>query len=170
MLVLAVVAGALFLLHHELHKYKVADVRESLKAIPAWKLAACLGLTVLNYLILIGYDLIAIRSIGHPLPLGRVALASFTGFVMSYNFGTLLGGAPVRVRLYSSFGMSAAEIVRMLVAIGTTFWLGTFALAGIIFVLDPMPIPEPLHLAISNVRPIGFLLLVLAVSYVCLPM
>jgi phosphatidylglycerol lysyltransferase len=169
-LVLAVLAGALFLLHHELKHYKVSDVRESLNAIPVWKLAACLGLAALNYAILIGYDLLAIHSIGHPLPLRRVALASFAGFVMSYNFGTLLGGAPVRIRLYSSYGMSAAEIVRMMVAIGTTFWLGTFALAGITFVVRPIPIPEPLHLAISNVQPIGIVLLVLAVAYVCLPL
>ncbi|MBI3861648.1 MAG: bifunctional lysylphosphatidylglycerol flippase/synthetase MprF [Planctomycetia bacterium] len=169
-LVLGVLAGALYLLHHELHKYKYSDVKESLSAIPVWKLAACAGLTTLNYLILIGYDLVGVRSIGHPLPLRRVALASFTGFAMSYNFGALFGGTPVRIRLYSSFGMSAAEIVKMMVAIGTTFWVGVFALAGVMFIVDPMPIPEALHVAISNVRPIGIVLLVLAIAYVCLPL
>ena len=134
-LILAVLAGVLWLLHRELKDFTVHDVRQSLRAIPTWKLVACLGLTALNYLILIGYDVIAIRSIGHPLPLRRVALASFAGFSMSYNFGALLGGAPVRIRLYSSFGMSAAEIVRMIVAIGTTFWIGVFALAGTVFIV-----------------------------------
>ncbi|HEY2253111.1 MAG TPA: phosphatidylglycerol lysyltransferase domain-containing protein, partial [Planctomycetaceae bacterium] len=169
-LVLIVMAIALTLLDRELHKYHYREVKESISKIPGWRLAACLGLTVLNYLLLIGYDLIAIRSTGHLLPLPKVALASFAGFATSYNFGALLGGTPVRIRLYSSFGMSAAEIVRMMVAIGTTFWIGVFALAGLVFVIDPMRIPEPLHLAVSNVRPIGFVLLVLAVAYLCLPL
>ncbi len=170
LVVLAVLAGALTLLHHELKDFHIKDVRASLRAIPAWRLAACFGIVTLNYLILIGYDLIGVRSIGHPLALKRVALASFAGFAMSYNFGALLGGTPVRIRLYSSWGMSAAEIVRMMVAIGTTFWVGVFTLAGVMFVCDPFPIPEPVHLGISNVRPIGVVLLVLAVGYLALPL
>jgi phosphatidylglycerol lysyltransferase len=169
-LVLAILAGALALLHHELKDFHFREVRASLLALPAGRLAACLGLTTLNYLILIGYDLIGVRSIGHPLLLRRVALASFAGFTLSYNFGALLGGTPVRIRLYSSWGMSAAEIVRMMVAIGTTFWVGVFTLAGLMFVFDPFPIPEPLHLGISSVRPIGFVLLALAIGYLALPL
>ena len=169
-LVLVVLAAALTLLYRELHKYHYHEVKESISKIPGWRLAACLGLTALNYLLLIGYDLIAIRSIGHPLPLPKVALASFAGFATSYNFGALLGGTPVRIRLYSSFGMSAAEIVRMMVAIGTTFWMGVFALAGLIFVVDPFPVPESLHLAVSSMRPIGIVLVALAAAYLCLPL
>jgi len=169
-LVLVVLAGALTLLHHELKDFHFKDVKASLRAIPGWRLAVCLGIVALNYVILIGYDLIGVRSIGHPLALRRVALASFTGFALSYNFGALLGGTPVRVRLYSSWGMSAAEIVRMMVAIGTTFWAGVFTVAGVMFVLDPFPIPEPVHLAISNVRPIGLVLLALSLGYLALPL
>ncbi|HLJ09945.1 MAG TPA: bifunctional lysylphosphatidylglycerol flippase/synthetase MprF [Planctomycetaceae bacterium] len=169
-LVLLVLAGALVLLRHELRHYHLDDVRASLRAIPAHRLAACLGLTALNYMILIGYDLIAVRSIGHSLALARVALASFAGFVTSYNFGALLGGTPVRARLYSSWGMSAAEIVRLIVTIGTTFWVGVFTLAGLMFVIDPFPIPEPVHVAISNVRPIGIVLLIIALAYLALPL
>jgi len=169
-LVLVVFSIALTLLYRELHKYHYHEIKESISNIPGWRLAACLGLTTLNYLLLIGYDLIAIRSIGHPLPLPKVALASFTGFVTSYNFGALLGGTPVRIRLYSSFGMSAAEIVRMMVAIGTTFWVGVFALAGSVFIVEPMPLPQPFHLAVSNARPIGVVMVVLALAYLCLPL
>lgn len=168
-LVLIVLAGALILLYRVLHRYHYHEIRESLSKIPNWRLAACLGLTAVNYLLLVGYDLIAIRSIGHPLPLPKVALASFAGFTTSYNLGALFGGTPVRIRLYSSFGMSAAEIVRMMVAIGTTFWVGVFSLAGLVFVIDPVSIPEPLHLPVSNVRPVGVVLLILAAAYLCLP-
>lgn len=169
-LVLVVLTGALALLRHELKDFHINDVKASLRAIPAWRLAACFGMVVVNYLILVGYDLIGVRSIGHPLALRRVALASFAGFALSYNFGALLGGTPVRVRLYSSWGMSAAEIVRMMVAIGTTFWAGVFTLAGVMFVFDPFPIPAPVHVGLDTVRPIGIVLLVLSLAYIALPL
>src|SRR5262245_5147982 len=117
-----------------------------------------------------GYDLIGVRSIGHPLLLRRVALASFAGFATSYNFGAILGGTPVRVRLYSSWGLSAAEIVQLLVAIGTTFWVGVFALAGVMFVADPFPIPPGVPLPFATVRPIGIVLVVIASGYLALPL
>src|SRR5882762_5763466 len=79
-LVLLVLVGALTLLRHELRNFHFREVRASLRAIAPWKVAACLGLATLNYVILIGYDLIGVRSIGHPLLLRRVALASFAGF------------------------------------------------------------------------------------------
>ena len=162
-LILGLIAGAFALLHHELHHYKIADIRESMQAIPVSKLAACFVLTAINYVILIGYDLIGIRSTGHPLPLKKVAFASFTGFVMSYNFGSLLGGA-VRIRLYSSFGMSSAEIVRMMIAIGTTFWLGTFALAGTVFIVAPPPIPDTIQIAAVGIRTLGCFLVAIVVA------
>ncbi len=168
-LVLLVLAIVLTLLYRELHKYHYRDVKESLAKIPNWRLAVCLCLTVLNYLLLVGYDLIAIRSLGHSLPLPKVALASFAGFTTSYNFGALLGGTPVRARLYSSFGMSAAEIVRLIVTIGTTFWVGVFTLAGVVFAVVPVPVPESLHLPLSNMQPVGIVLVCLAVAYICLP-
>lgn len=166
--VLSVLAAALVLLHHELKEYHFREVRQSLAELPRARLAACAALVVLNYLILIGYDLIAVRAAGHPLSLPRVALASFAGFATSYNLGAILGGTPVRVRLYSSWGMSAAEIVRLIVTIGTTFWIGVFALAGLMFTLDPVPIPEPVHLPLSNVRPIGIVLLAGTLAVVAL--
>src|SRR5215471_5201894 len=45
-LVLAVLGGALALLHHQLRNFHFHEVRASLEAIPAWRLAACFGLTV----------------------------------------------------------------------------------------------------------------------------
>jgi phosphatidylglycerol lysyltransferase len=169
-LVLIVLAAALVLLHYELREFHFRNVKASLQAIPTWKLAACLGLTTLNYLILVGYDLIAVRATGHPLLFRRVALASFAGFAMSYNFGAIFGGTPVRARLYSSWGLSAAEIVQLIVALGTTFWVGVFALAGLMFIFDPFPIPDPIPLPLADVRPIGIVLLIVAAVYLALPL
>ncbi len=168
LLVLVIFLGAAWLLFHELRHYNIRDIREALGKIPAWRVWAAVGLTVVNYVVLIGYDFLATRAISHPLPLSKVALASFTGFVTSFNFGALLGGTSVRYRLYTAWGLSAVEIVQLIVMLGITFWVGIFALAGVFFVVAPFPIPAKLHLPLESVRPLGFILLAVSAGYVAL--
>ncbi len=168
LLVLAVFLGAAWLLFHELRHYHLHDIRHALEQIPTWRVAVAIGLTVVNYIVLIGYDYLAVRAISHSLPLSKVALASFTGFVTSYNFGALLGGTSVRYRLYTAWGLSAVEIVELIVMLAITFWVGIFALAGIFFVFAPFPIPAKLHLPFATVQPLGFLLLAVSAGYVAL--
>ncbi len=163
--VVLIFAGAAWLLYHELKHYRVRDIRYGLSMIPAGRVWLAVGLTALNYLILIGYYFLAVRSIRHPLALGRVALASFTGFATSYNFGALLGGTSVRYRLYSVWGLSAVDIVRLVLMLGLTFWFGIFGLASVLFLIDPFPIPAELNLPFATVRPLGWGLLVLTVGY-----
>jgi uncharacterized membrane protein YbhN (UPF0104 family) len=49
--------------------------------------------------------------------------------------------------------------------VGLTFWIGLFALAGAVFVLDPFPIPPMLKMAFTDVRPLGYFLLALVAGY-----
>lgn len=167
-LVLLVFAGALWLLHRELKHITLADLREGVSHISRPRLAMAVCLTVLNYVILIGYDWLSVRSIKHPMPSRRVALASFIGYACSYNFGALLGGTTVRYRLYSMWGLSTVEILKLLVVLGVTFWVGFLALAGVVFLFQPLAIPPALHLPFSDARPIGVLLIGLVVAYLFL--
>ena len=74
-------------------------------AIPTWHIVAASLLTLLNYIILVGYDWFAVRWVGEKdLPLRKIALASFTGYAYSYNFGATLFGTSIRYRLYSAWG------------------------------------------------------------------
>ncbi len=168
LIVLVIFVAAGWLLYHELKHYHIRDIHHALRQIPAWRLWAAVALTALNYAVLIGYDYLAIRAIGHPLGLGKVALASFTGFVTSYNFGALLGGTSVRYRLYSSWGLSAVEILQLVIMLAVTFWVGIFALAGVFFIVEPFPIPGKLHLPFDTVQPLGFILLGFTVLYIML--
>jgi len=67
-LVLLILGGALWLLYRELEHYRYQDFRRSLEEIPASRLVAAIGLTVLSYVVLIGNDLLAVRYLGHRLP------------------------------------------------------------------------------------------------------
>ncbi len=159
-------AGALWVVHHALREYHYHDVVQSLEALPARQLAWALLLTILNYLALTGYDTLAVAYIHHPLPYGKIAFASFIGYVFSYNIGLSgLGGSAVRYRLYSAWGLSALEVAQVVAFCTLTFWLGLLTLGGPVLLLAPPAIPDLLHLPQASERPLGVAFVVLVCSY-----
>ena len=145
LIVLLVFLAAVWLVYHELRNYRLSDIGAKILDISPLGMGLALLLTIVNYSILVGYDGMAVRYIGERLPLRRVALAAFTGYACSYNFGATLAGTTIRFRLYSAWGMSPVKILELLVILGLTFWFGLFGLAGVIFVVDPPQITPPKH-------------------------
>ena len=131
---------------------------------------------MVNYLILVGYDWFAVRWVGEKdLPLRKIALASFTGYAFSYNFGATLFGTSIRYRLYSAWGVPLLKIVELLVILGLTFWFGVFTLAGVVFIAAPLPIPgrlkhlmERVNLSVPDTFWLGVVLLLVALAYVAI--
>jgi uncharacterized membrane protein YbhN (UPF0104 family) len=163
--VLVIVGVAAFILYRELRQHSFEDYRKALVQIHPWRMGLCVGLMAVNYAVLIGYDYIAVKSINHPLPFRRIAFASFVGFAMSYNFGSLLGGGSVRYRFYSHWGLKPAEIVQLVMILGITFWFGVFGLAGVVFLLWPMDIAPELNIPIKNTTSLAWALIGMAAGY-----
>ena len=63
---------------------------------------------------------------------------------------SLLGGSTVRYRLYSAWGLTAVDIVRMVLVLSVTFWIGLFAISGVMFIWRPVAVPGLLHLPLIN--------------------
>jgi uncharacterized membrane protein YbhN (UPF0104 family) len=191
LLVLAVFAAAACLLAYELRKNDMtfAKIRDSLVQIPLSHIAIALGVTVVNYvIILVGYDYLAFRFAEVPISLARIAFAALVSYPFSYNFGATVAGAPLRYRLYSSWGIPLTKIVQLLLILALTFWFGVFFISGVLFVRWPLHIPHEQLQAIStklvtewhihenvvtwfrflfsNSRPFGILLLALTALYV----
>ncbi len=160
-------AAALWVLHGALRDYHYQDVVRQIRDLPPRSLVRALGLTALSYLVLTGYDTLALRYIRRPLSYGRTAVASFIGYAFSHNLGlSLLTGGSVRYRLYSAWGLTAAEVTNVVAFCGVTFWLGFLALGGAVFALTPPAIPEALHLPVASARPLGLVFLLLVAGYV----
>ena len=53
-------AGALWVLHHQLKAYRFHDIIQSLENLPAKRIFAALALTFLSYLVMTGYDALAL--------------------------------------------------------------------------------------------------------------
>jgi uncharacterized membrane protein YbhN (UPF0104 family) len=165
LLTLVMVSLALRLLYGELGQHPWSEVVQSFHAIPRAALALAVGLTALNYALLPGYDFLATRFLGQRLPSSRIALVGVIGYAATHNFGTFFGGTPVRYRLYSAWGLSAGEIVKVIGVAGMTFWLGLAALASVVFLVSPLPVPAGLHLPVATVRPVGAVLLAPTLGY-----
>jgi uncharacterized membrane protein YbhN (UPF0104 family) len=87
--------------------------------------------TAISYLMLTGYDWVALREVTLQKISYRIAaLASFTSYAVSFTLGfPLLTAATVRYWIYSSVGLGATAIASLTVIAGITFWLGM----GVVF-------------------------------------
>ncbi len=157
---------AIFVINIELKEYSLQDILRYLNEIPAFSLFLALLLTILNYIILTGYDLLASWYIRHPLKYSRIAIASFISYSISNNMGVLiLSGAPIRYRLYSAWGLSAVDIAKVVVFCSLSLWMGFFTLGGLIFLIEPFDIPTSLSSRFTSVREIGLIFLLMPVGY-----
>lgn len=169
-LIAAIFVLAVYLLYNKLKAYSVAQIRESIQEISWLRIAISMLLMVVNYGILVGYDWLALKAIHKQLPLPRVALVSFIGQAVSYNFGALLGGTSVRYRFYTAWGFSIVEIVRLVLMLAVTFWVGALGLCGLVFIVAPPHIPDELmaNMPIQDIRLLGWILLAIASGWLAL--
>ena len=156
--VLGIFILAIWLLYSKIQSYSLAEIRYSLRQIPNSRITFSFCLMVLNYLVLIGYDWLALKAIKKALTFSKICMVSFCGCVIGFNFGALLGGSSVRYRLYSAWGFSAMDVVRLVVMVAISFWVGAMGLAGLIFIFAPPDIPPELGMDPTWIRPLGFFL------------
>ncbi len=160
---------ALFVLHKELKQYSYQDVIRSLGELPTLHVYIALGLTFLNYVVMTGYDGLALRYIQYPLPYPKIAFASSVAYAFSTSIGfSMVAGGTIRYRLYSAWGLSAAEISKVIAFCTLALWLGLLSLGGIVFLMEPVAIPSMLHLPFGSLRFLGIALLAPGCGYVLL--
>ena len=140
---LVLLAAAAWTLHVELRGFHLRDVERELALLPAGALLLAAGVTALDYLLLSGYDLLALRYAGRRLPLPRVIFTSFVSYAFGNNVGlALLSSGSVRFRLYSQWGLSAVEITRVVAFTASQLWAGLLPIAGVAL-LAGVPVPLP---------------------------
>lgn len=154
--IVAIVALGLTALHHLTATLSLHEVETAFRAIPPGNIALALALTALSYLALTFYDVLALGVIGRPLPWRTAALASFTSYTLSHNLGfSALTGGSARYRVYHAAGLDAAEVARIVVLAGITFWLGLVSVASLVLLFSAEAVtvgtvtlsPNTVHLA-----------------------
>ncbi len=156
--------ASLWVLHYALKEYRFHDIMAHLKELSRNRILLALLFTALGYLTLIGYDFFALRYINHPLPYRKIAITGFIGYAFSNNVGVSMLTA-VRYRLYSVWGLSSVEIMKVVAYCGMAFWLGLFTIGGVIFLLEPFEIPELFHFRFKSLHHLGIIFLVFMAVY-----
>ncbi len=130
--------GAVYVVQREFRNLKIDDIRRALEAIPLRSLAESFGWTVAAYGVLTFYDRLGTIYAGRVVSYGKVAFASFCAYALSHNLGfAAVSGAAVRYRLYAHWGLTPAQIGKVIAFCSLTFGLGGMVLAGSILVVEP---------------------------------
>lgn len=140
----AIASAALFIVALGVLYWVISDldsgeVKAVLARISREQLLTALGLTALSYLMLTGYDALALSQLAkgqvrYPL----TALASFTSFAVSFTLGfPLITAATVRYWVYSAAGLGTGVIASLTLIAGLTFWLGMSVVLGLVMILQP---------------------------------
>jgi uncharacterized membrane protein YbhN (UPF0104 family) len=156
------------IIRQELRAYSLEDIWRSITHIPKSRLLGAMGLTILGYLSMSGYDWLGFRYINRSLALSKIVLTAFISYAVSNNIGlTLFSGTAIRYRFYSAYGISLLNIARIIAFIHLSFWLGICGIGGLVFLVDPLSIPAILQLPFESVHALGWILC--AIAFVFLP-
>jgi uncharacterized membrane protein YbhN (UPF0104 family) len=162
----AIFCAAIVVLYHEFASVSPHDAFASLAALPAHQILAAVGLTAASYLLLTGYDFLALLYVRRKLRYRDVLLASFTAFVFSNNVGVqLLSGGSTRYRIYSSFGLDAVEIGEIVAFCTFTYALGVITVGGLLALIEPAEIAALLNLPQPVISAVGLSLLGCSAAY-----
>jgi phosphatidylglycerol lysyltransferase len=166
---LVIFFAALWVLRQQLHNYRYHDVVRAFAAQGTRDISLAVAFTLISYLMLITLDLLGFRYIRRPLSFVKIALVGFVSHAFSNNMGVwLLGGAPLRLRLFSAWGLSALDAAKVTAFGSIGFALGLFAVSGGVFLWQPLDIPDLLHVPFETVHPLGEAFLLIVAGYLAL--
>lgn len=167
---LLLLIAAAFTLKSTFDRLSLADVTAAINAIPGRDVWLAVGATVLSYALLTLYDWLGTRYAGHPVPYHRVCFGSFCAYALAHSLGLpVVSGAAVRYRLYAHWGLSPAEIARLIAFCSLTFGFGGLTLGGAILLFAPHWVPFLGHaVPPALLRAIGAMLWAAVAGYVTL--
>lgn len=140
--VFGIIAFCLWIVRAKLKHITWAQIVESVENIPPSQILLAIMITALNFVVLTGYDWIAVTYLKKKLSISKIMVGAVVGYAFSNVVGWMLGGTAVRYRMYRRWGFSFMDIVAFISLLTVTFWMGMFLLAGIAFVMLPVQLPD----------------------------
>ena len=129
---LVIVAFALTTLFHLLQDIEIEKVAVALRLTSPMQVLAAGGFVVASYVTLTVYDYFSLWTIGRrDVPYRVAAMASFISYTIGHNLGaTVFTAGAIRFRIYSAWGLSVVDVVKIAFVTGLTFWLGNAFVLG----------------------------------------
>ncbi len=151
---------AAIVLHNELKQFHYHEIIGSLEQVQYWRILAALFFSLMSYLALTLNEALLFKHFNHPLPYRKTALVSFVSTTISHNIGySFLTGGSLRYRFYTAMDVATTEISSFIGMHALFFWLGFFLLGGILFIVEPLPIPAGINLPFATLLPLAIVFL-----------
>jgi glycosyltransferase 2 family protein len=159
-------AVSLYVLWHIVSEVDMAELTSAFAAASGRQIGLAALFTTISYLLLTGYDALALRQLGAKIPYRTTALASFTSYAVSFTLGfPLLTGGTVRYWIYASKGLRAGQVASLTVIANLTFWLGMGAVFGWSLVREAGSLAVLIYTSIKLNQLIGVIALAIVASY-----
>ncbi|MEX0681113.1 MAG: lysylphosphatidylglycerol synthase domain-containing protein [Balneolales bacterium] len=160
---------AIAVLNNEIQQFNWNTFKEYIRTIPPQYLFLALGMSLISYIILILYDVLALFNLNIHLPWYKAAKASFLGFAFSNNITpSLLVGGTIRYRVYSPLGVSGFNVTRIVAFCAFTLWGGFMTLGGLLFVSTTISVPDTLDLPLVSLKIVGWIFISVVIIYLIL--
>ncbi|MEM8778039.1 MAG: lysylphosphatidylglycerol synthase domain-containing protein [Cyanobacteria bacterium P01_G01_bin.49] len=157
---------SLWTIKQNLHHYQAETFWNSLSNIPIYHILGAIGLMSVNYMIMTGYDFLGVAYVRRSLPYSKTALVGVICSGISNSVGfALLSSCMIRYRFYSAWGLSVVTIAQISAFCNFSFCLGLFVVGSIVFLKEPLAIPNLLDLPFISVRPLGAIFLLIIIAY-----
>lgn len=160
-------AFALWFLDQELRQYELSDIMAQLSDIPTLYILFSLILSFFSYLLLTGYDALAVHYIGEDLEPGKIIRAGYVGYAFSHNIGlALITGGSIRYRIYSVWGFSGLQVTQIMAFSSFTLWIGFCTIGGLTLIFATPTLPGNMMIPFVSLRIVGIVLLLMVVAYI----
>ena len=166
---LGLFALSLWTIQHNLKHYQAEHFWSSLSQIPSSHIILAIALMAVNYLIMTGYECLGLAYIRKSLPYAKKALVGIICSGISNSVGfAVLSSCMIRYRFYSAWGFSVVKIAQISAFCNLSFCLGLFVVGSIIFLKEPLAIPQLIDCPFLSVRTIGIIFLIVILAYLFL--
>lgn len=142
-----------------------SEVASSVAEVPAGVLVAAGAFAVASYAVYACFELLARRYTGHDVAAPSVLTIAFVSYAFSLNLGSLVGGAGVRLRLYTRLGLEPSVVARIWMFSVLTNWLGYVLIGGVLFAAGLVVPPAELGIGADALRLVGVGSLLVAAGY-----
>ncbi len=120
---------AALIVHRQVTTHPLGEILRALRDMPPGLVLLACVLTVLNYMMLSGYDWLGVKYAGHRVPYRRIMIASLISYAISNNTGhALVTGTSVRYRFYNASGVPGWDILKIAMFSALTFLIAAFTL------------------------------------------
>ncbi|ARA80635.1 membrane protein [Pseudomonas amygdali pv. tabaci str. ATCC 11528] len=141
------------------------EVKQALSSYKASTLAIAAVVAFASYATYCGFDILARYYTRHTLSIKQIVPVTFVCYAFNLNLSSWVGGIALRYRLYSRLGLDVSTITRILSLSLITNWLGYMLLAGFVFSMRFLELPEEWSIGTTTLQLIGFGLLAVCFAY-----